>query len=68
MHALHVRTYELDGDKWVPVVEHVFYGKTQQRAREIASSHAKTDTFYRNCGDQPTNWRGIECYSEAWWE
>lgn len=72
MWALHVRTYELDErNEWAPVLEHIFFGKTQREALHNSYSHSKTDTFYRDCGfynaAHPQNWRGITCYSEEWW-
>lgn len=73
MWALHVRTYEVDdrGNSAL-VVEHVFYGTSQNRALQISRSHEKTDQFYRGCGfaesQRPANWHGITCWSEEWWE
>jgi hypothetical protein len=74
MFKLHVRTYELDDqNKFVPVLEHVFFGKTKAEAEHTASSHEKTDTFFKSCGagaigKRAKVWRGIKCWAEWWWE
>ncbi len=71
MWALHVLTYEIDDDdgRSVPTVEHTFFGKTQAEAEHVASSHRKTDSFFRGCGTaRERTWHGIRCYSESWWE
>jgi len=49
-YALHTYTYELGADNaWILVVEHVFYGPTPERAKEIYAAHLKTDAFLSSC-------------------
>lgn len=68
--VLHVRTYELDEHgRPEPVLEHLFFGRTKQQAEHYAASHSQTDKFFSGCGaERVTTWRGINCYSEWWWE
>ena len=57
------RTWEWDGGQWVLVLDHVFYGPTLQRAREIMAAHAGTDAFFRGCTGSG-RFRDIECHTE----
>jgi len=50
MVKLHVRTFELQDGKWVPVLDHTFFGITQADALQYSESHSKTDSFYRDSG------------------
>ncbi len=70
MWEFHVLTYEIDDDgQPAPTVEHVFFGKTKAEAEHVASSHRKSDSFFRGCGtNRERTWHGIRCYSDSWWE
>lgn len=72
MFKLHVRTYEIVDGKSVPVLEHIFFGKTKAEAEHNASSHEKSDSFFRSCGagaigKKTSVWHGIKCRAEYWW-
>jgi hypothetical protein len=64
IHALHVLIYE-EGNS-VPVVEHVFRGRTRARAQGYFDSHLETDEFLRDCM-AAGRWRKIKCRHVARW-
>ncbi len=65
--ALHVRIFERQNNTWVPVLDHIFYGRTQDEAVRISEAHSKTDSFYRGCVTQ-NRWENVTCRAESWWE
>lgn len=66
--ALRVKTWEIDRNgNATLVLEHIFYGRTQQEAEGYATSHAKTDSFFRGCTTE-NRWDGVTCYSRAEWQ
>ncbi len=60
--ALVHRIYE--GKKLV--VEHRFFGDTQDDARHIFAAHMKTDAFLRAC-EEHGHFRDFDCRTEATW-
>lgn len=44
-----VMTYELDGERWVPVVRHEFYGDSAEACRQVFGAHMAADAFLREC-------------------
>jgi hypothetical protein len=65
MWALHVQIFE-QAVPGYPVVEHIFFGKTQQEAQHVANAHAKADKFFAGC-TQKGDYQGITCRYESFW-
>jgi hypothetical protein len=62
--ALVIDIYE---SQTYPVVQHVFYGRTQAEAQGYYESHLKTDEFLRGCVERG-RWRQVGCRAEMRWE
>lgn len=56
-----VRTYEEGGN--VPVVTHVFHGKTPEQAQGFYKAHLKYDKFLRFC--KTGSFQGMKCRNEV---
>lgn len=61
------RIYETEVGTDYPVVEHRFFGSTQQQAIDVYNAHRRTDEFLRGCDDR-RKWGGIECVTTVHFE
>lgn len=56
----------------VPLIEHKFYGRTQEEANARYVTHMAADAFLRACGDydtsKPHDYNGTPCRSTWRWE
>jgi hypothetical protein len=52
-----------------PVVQHVFFGATRERAMEVYAAHRQSDSFLRECDDKGV-WKGprgdVQCSSQVY--
>lgn len=62
MIALVVRSFEGS----TLVVEHRFFGETQEKAAAIYRAHLKTDAFLRGCVTAGA-WTSVACRTESFW-
>lgn len=66
--ALNVRTFEQQQDgSWRLVLQHSFFGATQEEAQGIFQAHMRTDQFLRDCTTSG-HWQNVTCRSEATWQ
>lgn len=56
----------------VPLIEHRFFGRTQEEANARYQKHLEADAFLRACGDyaagKPQDYNGTPCRSTWRWE
>lgn len=66
-YSLHVVIFEeQEPDSYVMVLEHTFFGNTEDEARDYAESHMKTDEFF-NAAVTEGQWQGIKLEVRFFW-
>ena len=50
-----------------PILTHVFYGETRERAGQVFDAHMQTDSFMRGC-ERKQKFRDFACHTENYVE
>lgn len=64
--VLTVDIYEASVGRAYPVVQHNFFGETQEEALGYYEAHLTTDAFLRGCVERQ-RWKQIECSTQSYW-
>ena len=69
LYQIRVEIYEAATDYQIPIVVHLFHGRTREEALGYHNAHRKSDAFLRECEDKSCFAKNVPCRSvltEGW--